>query len=95
MISLSVNDINWMEAEGDYTKLHSNEKTYLSNYGIGTLEQKLNPAIFVRIHRSAIININMVKEVFRDNNGYYVVLQNGTSHKVGRNYVEVIKKIRI
>lgn len=74
MISLSVNDINWMEAEGDYTKLHSNEKTYLSNYGIGTLEQKLNPAIFVRIHRSAIININMVKEVFRDNNGYYVVL---------------------
>lgn len=74
MISLSVNDINWMEAEGDYTKLHSNEKTYLSNYAIGTLEQKLNPAIFVRIHRSAIININMVKEVFRDNNGYYVVL---------------------
>jgi len=95
MISLSVNDINWMEAEGDYTKLHSNEKTYLSNYGIGTLEQKLNPAIFVRIHRSAIININMVKEVFRDKNGYYVVLQNGTSHKVGRNYVEVIKKISI
>jgi len=95
MISLSVNNINWMEAEGDYTKLHGNDKTYLSNYGIGTLEQKLNPAIFVRIHRSAIININMVKEVFRDNNGYYVVLQNGVSHKVGRNYVEVIKKISL
>ena len=95
MISLSVNNINWMEAEGDYTKLHGNDKTYLSNYGIGTLEQKLNPAIFVRIHRSAIININMVKKVFRDNNGYYVVLQNGVSHKVGRNYVEVIKKISL
>lgn len=95
MISLSVNDINWMEAEGDYTKLHGNDKTYLSNYGIGTLEQKLNPAVFVRIHRSAIININMVKKVFRDNNGYYVVLQNGISHKVGRNYVEVIKKISL
>ena len=84
-----------MEAEGDYTKLHGNDKSYLSNYGIGTLEQKLNPALFVRIHRSAIININMVKEVFRDNNGYYVVLQNGISHKVGRNYVEVIKKISL
>ena len=95
MISLSVNNINWMEAEGDYTKLHGNDKTYLSNYGIGTLEQKLNPAVFVRIHRSAIININMVKKVFRDNNGYYVVLQNGISHKVGRNYVEVIKKISL
>lgn len=95
MISLSVNDISWMEAEGDYTKLHGVDKSYLSNYGIGTLEQKLNPAIFVRIHRSAIININMVKEVFRDSNGYYVVLQNGGSHKVGRNYVEVIKKISL
>lgn len=95
MISLSVNDITWMEAEGDYTKLHGIDKSYLSNYGIGTLEQKLNPAVFARIHRSAIININMVKEVFRDSNGYYVVFQNGTSHKVGRNYVDVIKKISL
>lgn len=95
MISLSVNDISWMEAEGDYTKLHGVDKSYLSSYGIGTLEQKLNPAVFVRIHRSAIININKVKEVFRDSNGYYIVLQNGQSHKVGRNYVEVIKKISL
>jgi two-component system, LytTR family, response regulator len=95
MLSLHVNDIIWMEAEGDYTKLHSSNKNYLSSYGIGTLEQKLNPVVFVRIHRSAIININMVKEVFKDTNGYYVVLQNGTSHKVGRNYVEVIKKISL
>ncbi|MFM9909110.1 MAG: LytR/AlgR family response regulator transcription factor [Chitinophagaceae bacterium] len=95
MISLSVNDIIWMEAEGDYTKLHSNNNNYLSNYGISILEQKLNPAIFFRIHRSAIININMIKEVYKDLNGYYVVLQNGISHKVGRNYVEVIKKISL
>ena len=95
MISLSVNDIIWMEAEGDYTKLHGNNKSYLSNYGIGTLEQKLNPSLFVRVHRSAIININYVKEVFRDSNGYYVVFQNGISHKVGRNYVDVIKKISL
>jgi two-component system, LytTR family, response regulator len=95
MISLSVQDIIWMEAEGDYTKLHTAQKAYLSNYGIGTLEQKLNPAHFARIHRSAIININLVKEVFREPNGYHVVLQNGTNHKVGRNYVEVIKKISL
>jgi two-component system, LytTR family, response regulator len=93
MISLSVNDIIWMEAEGDYTKLHTSPKSYLSSYGIGALEQKLNPVVFTRIHRSAIVNINMVKEVFRDPNGYFIVLQNGTTHKVGRNYVESIKKI--
>ncbi len=95
MISLDTNTINWMEAEGDYTKLHTGDKSYLSNYGIGTLEQKLNPAVFTRIHRSAIININMVKEVFKDTNGYYVVLQNGTTQKVGRNYVEAIKKLTL
>lgn len=93
MVSLQVNDIVWMEAEGDYTKLHTPQKSYLSSYGIGTLKQKLNPAIFTRIHRSAIININFVKEVFKDANGYCVVLQNGNNHKVGRNYVETIKNL--
>jgi two-component system, LytTR family, response regulator len=95
MISLSVNDILWMEAEGDYTRLHTPQKAYLSNYGIGVLEQKLNPAMFVRIHRSAIINIHAVKEVFREPNGYHVNLINGSQHKVGRNYVEAIKKISL
>ncbi|MFC4230373.1 LytR/AlgR family response regulator transcription factor [Parasediminibacterium paludis] len=93
MVSLPVNDIVWLEAEGDYTKLHTLQKSYLSSYGIGTLEQKLNPTIFTRIHRSAIININYVKEVFKDANGYYVVLQNNTNHKVGRNYLDAIKKL--
>ncbi len=93
MISLSVNDIIWIEADGDYTRLHTAQKFYISNYGIGTMEQKLNPALFIRIHRSAIINMNLIKEVFKESNGYYVVLQNGTNHKVGRNYTDVIKKI--
>jgi two-component system, LytTR family, response regulator len=95
MIALKTTDIIWMEAEGDYTRLYTAQKNYLSNYGIGTLEQKLNPSVFIRIHRSAIININWVKEVFRDQNGYYVVMQNDTTQKVGRNYVDVIKKITL
>ena len=61
MISLSVNDISWIEADGDYTRLHTTQKIYLSNYGISVLEQKLNPTLFIRIHRSAIININLIE----------------------------------
>jgi two-component system, LytTR family, response regulator len=95
MIGLDVSDIIWMEAEGDYTKLHTAQKSYLSNYGIGTLEQKLNPALFARIHRSAIVNLKQVKEVYRDSNGYYVLLQNGATHKVGRMYGDVIKKLSL
>jgi two-component system, LytTR family, response regulator len=95
MISLSVNDIHWIDAEGDYTRLHTAQKFYLSTYGISILEQKLNPAAFIRIHRSAIININLIKEVYKDSNGYYAVLQNGATQKVGRSYTEVIKKLSL
>jgi two-component system, LytTR family, response regulator len=62
---------------------------------MATLEQKLNPAFFIRIHRSTIVNLNMIKEVFRDNNGYYVLLQDATTQKVGRSYTEAIKKISL
>jgi two-component system, LytTR family, response regulator len=95
MISLPVNDICWIAADGDYTRLHTAQKFYISSYGMNVLEQKLNPAVFMRIHRSAIINLHLIKEVYRDAGGYVVVLQNGTSHKVGRNYVEGIKKITL
>jgi two-component system, LytTR family, response regulator len=95
MISLAVNEIFLIEADGDYTRLHTVQKFYISNYGISILEQKLNPGVFIRIHRSAIVNINTIKEVYRDANGYYVVLQNGTTQKVGRSYTEVIKKLAL
>lgn len=93
MISLAVNDVMRIEADGDYTRIHAGQKFYISSYSMSTLEQKLNPAVFMRIHRSTIININSIKELYRDANGYYVLLQDATTHKVGRSYVEVIKKI--
>ncbi len=95
MISLSVNDIIWIEADGDYTRLHTAQKFYISSYGISVLEQKLNPALFIRIHRGTIVNTNIIKEVYRDVNGYYVILQNGTQQKVGRSYTDVIKKLTL
>lgn len=95
MISLSTNDIIWIEADGDYTRIHTLEKFYISNFGISVLEQKLNPSQFLRIHRSALINTSQLKEVVKDRNGYYAVLKNGTNHKVGRTYVEAIKKISL
>jgi two-component system, LytTR family, response regulator len=93
MIAIAVNDIYWIEADGDYTRIHTAQKFYVSSYGISVMEQKMNPTSFVRIHRSAIINTNTIKEVYRETNGYFVVLHNSTTHKVGRNYVEAIKKI--
>lgn len=93
MISLSTSEIIRIEADGDYTRIHTGQKFYISSYSMSSLEQKLNPAVFMRIHRSNIINVNSIKEVYRDANGYYVLLHNATTHKVGRSYVEAIKKI--
>jgi two-component system, LytTR family, response regulator len=93
MISLSVHDIIYLEAEKDYTRVHADAKNYLSNFGISTIEQRLNPAIFTRIHRSFIINIHYIKEVYKQNNDTYLVLKNEMTLKVSKGYVENIKRM--
>ncbi|WP_212005723.1 LytTR family DNA-binding domain-containing protein [Chitinophaga sp. HK235] len=96
LISLSTNDIVYFEAEGDYTRLCTKDnKSYLSNYGISALEQKLNPVIFSRIHRSSIINVNYIREVIRDAGGYQVIMQNNDIHRISKTYLHVIKNIVI
>ncbi len=95
MIALSVSDIIRIEADGDYSRIYAGQKFYISSYSMNMLEQKLNSAIFFRIHRSTIVNINGIKEVFRNNNGYYVLLLDGTTQKVGRSYTDIIKRIAL
>lgn len=95
LVSLPVADIIWLEADGDYTRLHKAGQYYLSGLGIGSFEQKLNPAVFLRIHRGAIININHIKEVHKEASGPQVIMQNGTVHKVSRSYTEALKKLMV
>lgn len=93
MISLSIHDIIYLEAEKDYTRVYSNAKNYLSNFGISTLEQRLPPSVFTRIHRSFIINIHYIKEVYKQNNDTYLVLKNDRTLKVSKGYVDNIRRM--
>ena len=93
MISLSIHDIIYLEAEKDYTKVFTEQKNYLSNFGIGVLEQRLKPSVFIRIHRSFIVNINYIREVYKQNNDTYLVLKNEVSLKVSKGYVDNIRKL--
>jgi two-component system LytT family response regulator len=61
-----VNDIEWIEAADYYVCLHVQEKEHLLRESIKVLEQRLDPRKFVRLHRSAIVNIEHVREVHRD-----------------------------
>lgn len=92
-VTLPVSDILWLEAEGDYTKLHTAKQTFLSSKGISELETKLNPQQFQRVHRSAIISLNAIKEIHREPTGPQVVLQNEVTLKVSRSYSEALRKL--
>ncbi|MEL6536902.1 MAG: LytTR family DNA-binding domain-containing protein [Bacteroidota bacterium] len=93
LISVPVADIIWIEASGDYARLVQQDRYYLSNQGISQLEQKMNPKLFTRVHRSAMININHVKEVYKYPSGYEVVMVNGDLVKVSRSYLDNIRKL--
>lgn len=93
LINLSVEEIEHLEASGDYTILTTKNDQFVSSSGIGKLEEILNPDIFIRVHRSTIININSLKEIEKHFNGGMVVkMNNGKSFPVSRTYAKLIRK---
>ncbi|RAJ16863.1 LytR/AlgR family response regulator transcription factor [Olleya aquimaris] len=93
LVTIALEDVVKIEAYGDYSKIIVDNKTYLSNYGISTLEEKLNNTIFIRVHRSSIINLNKVKELNKYTKSYDVTMLNGDVVRVSRGYMENIKKL--
>lgn len=85
---LPVEQISWIEADGTYVKLHTREGgVHLHRGLLGSLDASLDPRRFVRIHRSAIVNIDLVDELRQDAHGDYVVcLRDGTRVRVGRRF---------
>lgn len=74
--------------------LSNTHRRLLRRYGDGVhLEKKLNPQLFIRVHRSSIININYVKEVFKHPGSYDIVMINQDVVRVSRSYLDNIKKL--
>jgi len=71
---VTVSDIDWIGAEGDYACLHTKGKSHLFRETMNALEQQLDPARFLRIHRSTIVNIDRVKELQPLAHGEYALL---------------------
>jgi two-component system LytT family response regulator len=93
LINLAVQRIIRIEADGDYSRLITEEQTYLSNYGIGKIEDRLDPKVFLRVHRSSIINIHYVESVDKYASSYDVKMQNGDVVRVSRGYMDKIKAL--
>jgi two-component system, LytTR family, response regulator len=75
---LRAEDIDWIEAEGNYVRLHTGNESHLLRETMSGLEQKLDATRFVRIHRSTMINIEQVKELQPWFRGDFVVILKST-----------------
>lgn len=88
---LKADEIDWIEAEGDYMKFHVAGRTHLMRETMARLEARLNPKRFVRIHRSTIVNIDRLRKLSPSFAGeYVVVLHDGTKLRLSRGYHERI-----
>lgn len=87
VLFLKTGEIDWIEAEGDYMKFHAGGRSHLLRETMQRLEARLDPARFVRIHRSTIVNLDRVRKLSPDFAGEYaVVLQDGSKLRLSRGY---------
>ena len=91
---LSVKDVDWIAAEGDYVKVHVGKAWHVLRETMKHIGGQLDPARFVRIHRSTIVNVERIRELqpyFRGE--YVVVLHDGTTLKLSRGYRDHLEQV--
>lgn len=87
IIFLKAAEIDWIQADDKYAHLHIGNKSHLVRQTLGALEAQLDPRKFIRIHRSAIVNVDRIRELQPMFTGEHtVVLENGTKLNLSRSY---------
>src|SRR5262249_8521221 len=91
---LGVDEIDWIEAADNYVQVHSGRESHLLHATMNSLESRLDPNKFLRIHRSTIVNIGRIKELHPMFHGeYQVILLDGTRLTSGRSYRENLQTL--
>lgn len=84
---LRKSSIEWVEAQGDYVKLHVGKESHLLRETMASMSNRLDPSRFVRIHRSSIVNLDYIRELRPVWGGDYIVLlRDGTELTMSRTY---------
>jgi DNA-binding LytR/AlgR family response regulator len=87
-----LSSVDWFEAQRDYVKIHAGSETYIQRGTLADLESKLDPAMFQRIHRSAIVNLQAVRALRRRAWSLCAVtLRSGEEAPIGRSYLAELK----
>ena len=87
-------DVDWIEADGNYAKVYVNKRARLLTKTLATLEKEvLDPEVFVRVHRSAIVNVSRIASAEPNHQGdLTLVLKDGTQVPCSRRYREQLKR---
>ena len=89
ILLLPTHNIEWIEAEDNYVLLHCGRDAYIVRQTLSNIQNRLDPDTFIRIHRSAIVNIEALKELQSGFDGAYELeLKNGTRLRLSRGYRE-------
>ncbi len=90
---VAVGDIDWIEAAGNYVRIHARKSKYLLRETMAILERVLDPSKLQRIHRSTIVNLDRVVELRAWTRGdYQVLLQDGTELLLSRTYRDRVRE---
>jgi two-component system response regulator AlgR len=94
LVRIASRDIDRVTAERDYMRLHVAKRSWLIHHSMTALEEGLNPEIFVRLHRSAIVRRDFIAGFSRNASGRWIArLADGEEQPVGRLYADQVRAI--
>ena len=88
---IPLEEIRWIKGAANYVEIHAQNGKYMHRETLHNLTQQLDPSIFLRIHRSAIVNLNHIKEISSELGRFSLVtLRDGTELKIGNGYRDTL-----
>jgi two-component system response regulator AlgR len=94
LVRIAAQDVDRVSAERDYMRLHVGRRSWLIHHSMTALEEGLDPALFVRLHRSAIVRKDFISGFTRNPSGRWIArLADGTEQPVGRLYSDRVRAI--
>jgi len=94
LLRIAVDTIDWVTSEEDYVRLHTHAGSFLMRGSIRGLEERVDPALFVRVHRRALVRRDAIAELRHSRLGHIdVVLANGTAIGAGRVYARKLGRL--
>lgn len=90
---IGVDKIDFIEAQDDYVQINAEGKGYLKNQRLAELESQLDPALFVRVHRSYIVHIGRISRIEQGKDSHSAVLVDGTRIPVSRSGYQKVRDL--